>query len=365
MRRGRFLAVVVVTASIGLPWACTCQRAENIEAKERLTKPQTQKDISQAADEKLDVDSLTDAAKMKRVVHMDGAEVAVRLGSYTWKSEGFLSFGRGDEGVRSQEKTTMQQASNGDFAISTVTGDGSEMKLAYVNDVFFLKNGNGKWRVSRDPAGERNTYRTDAFAVWASFYDLVDHALIVERTGASSQNGRNVITYSLKIPDQSDQAKAGGQTVTDGPPAPIEVPDAGFQRAPEDEDVKRKRVAERVSMWAKRAKPAGGSGRLVVDEASGVIVLVDFEGRLMVGDGKEPAELKVKMHQEINGIGKDPVVKAPEDAIDEIVRKKMVVEPRTILEDAKVVPPLPRDAGPGGGGRGSKKPAAGDLPDDE
>ncbi len=356
---------VVVGISITGPFACTCQRAENIEAKERLTKPQPKTDISAAASEKIDVDGLTDAAKMKRVCKMDGAEVAVRLGSYTWKSEGALSFGRAESGVKSSEKTTMLQSSNGDFSLTTVSGDSSEMKLAYVNDVFFLKNGNGKWRVSRDPAGERNQYRTDALAVWPSFYELVDHGLVVERTGASTFGGRSVVGYSLKLPDESAKAREEGATVTDGPPPPIEVPDAGLQAAPEEEDVRRKRIAERVGRWAKRAHPAGGSGKILVDEETGVALLIDFDGRLLVGDGKDPAELKVKLHQEITGIGKDPVVKAPEDAIAEITRKKMVVEPREILEDAKIVAPLPRDAGPGGGGKGSKasKPV-GEIPDD-
>jgi hypothetical protein len=362
--------VVVVVVAVGLQvngGACTCQRAENIEAKERLTKPQPKEDISAKAAEKIDVDDLLNPVTMARVCHMDGAEIAVRLGSFVWASDGALSFGRGDEGVRSAEKTRLVQASSGDFAIDTVTGDGSEMKLAYVNEIFFLKNGNGHWRVSRDPAGERNTYRTDALAVWRSFYDLMKHALVVERTGASTHAGRPVVAYALKIPDQSADARSEGQAVVDGPPAPIEVPDAGLQPAPEDDDVRRKRIAERVSKWGKRAKPAGGAGRMLVDEATGVPVLVEFEGAMLVGDGKEPARLTVKLHQKITDIGKPQDVKAPADAINEISRKKMPVMPRAILEEANVVPPLPRDAGPGGGGSGSKgkQPPAVPVPDDD
>ncbi len=366
--RWSLVAVAAVVVVWPLVPGCTCQRAENIEAKERLTRAQTQADISRAAGEKIDVDGLTDRAKMKRVAHMDGAEIAVRLGSYVWTSDGGLSFGRAEDGVRSAEKTTLLQSENGDFSITTLAGDGSEMKLAYVNDVFFLKNGNGKWRVSRDPAGERNSHRTDALAVWKSFYDLVDHALVVERTGAATHGGRAVVGYSLKLPDESAAAREAGKAVTDGPPPPIEVPDAGLQPAPEEEDVRRKRIAERVGKWASRAKPAGGSGRMLVDEQSGVPLLVEFDGKLLVGDGKDPAQLSVKLRQEIKDIGKDPQVKAPADAINEIVRKKMPVQPRLILEEAGVVAPLPRDAGPGGVGAGSKKPASsagGEIPDAE
>ena len=362
--------VVVVVATVFaalLPTqgSCTCQRAENIEAKERLQKPQPKEDISAKASEKIDVDDLTNPDKMKRVCHMDGAEIAVRLGSFVWSSDGALSFGREDGGVRSAEKTRLVQASSGDFSIDSTTGDGSEMKLAYVNEIFFLKNGNGRWRVSRDPAGERNTYRTDALAVWRSFYDLMRHALVVERTGAATHAGRAVIGYSLKIPDESAQAKQEGQAVVDGPPPPIEVPDAGLQPAPEEDDVRRKRIAERVSKWSKRARPAGGGGRILVDEATGVPLLVEFDGAMLVGDGKEPARLTVKLSQKLTDIGKDLQVKAPEGAINEISRKKMPVMPRVILEEADVVPPLPRDAGPAGSSKGSKKPPPVAVPDDD
>ncbi|MBM4281698.1 MAG: hypothetical protein FJ137_13385 [Deltaproteobacteria bacterium] len=370
MRR-LLLPCLIVVAIAG----CTCQRPENIAAKDRLTKPQTKADVSAKAAEKIDVDGLTDPAKMKRAVHMEGAEVAARLGAYVFSSDGLLTFARAstpDAGVRSAEKSRLVQTGEGAFAIDVTTGDGSEMKLAYVNEVFFLKNGNGKWRVSRDPSGERNLYRDDALAVWGSFYDLVAHALVVERTGATTKAGRNVVGYSLKLPDQGSEAATAGREVNDGAPPMVPAPDAGPDAGMvpgEDDDTRRKRIAERVGKWAKRSKPAGGSGTLFVDEATGVVLAVDFEGALVVGDGADPARLTVKLHQQVTDVGVPQTVTAPQDAIDEIVRKKMPAEPRAILEDAKVVPPLPRDAGPGGGGGagggGSKQPAAGDLPDDD
>jgi hypothetical protein len=235
-----------------------------------------------------------------------------------------------------------------------------------VNEIFFLKNGNGRWRVSRDPSGERNAYRDDALAVWSSFYDLVSHALVVERTGATTVGGRNAVAYALKLTDDAGAAVALGKTVTDGPPPPVpgDGPDAGVLPG-EDDDTRRKRIAERVSKWAQRAKPAGGSGTFVVDEATGVPLAIDFEGALVVGDGNDPARLTVRLHRAITEIGKPQTVNAPPDAIEEIVRKKMPAEPRAILEDAKVVPPLPRDAGPGAGGAGSRAGKPADLPDDD
>jgi hypothetical protein len=384
MRRLFFLSLVVVALH-----GCPCQRPENVAAKERLTKPQTKTDIPEQATEVLDVDGLVDADKMKRVVHMKGPEVQARLGSFVLQSDGTLTFSRlstPDAGVHASEKARLVQAAEGDFSLDVTTGDGSERKLAYVNDVFFLKNGNGKWRVSRDPSGERHLYRDDSLAVWGSFYDLIAHVLVVERTGATTKNGRNVVGYSLKLPDQSAEAVAAGKEVKDAAPtmgqaaqadagpttasAPAAgtaadlAADAGTAVA-EGDDARRTRIAERVSKWAKRSRPAGGSGTLFVDEAKGVILAVDFEGALVVGDGPDPARLTVAIHQQITEVGAPQVVHSPQDAIDEIVRKKMPAEPRQILEDAKVVAPLPRDAGPDKDSTSGKKPAAGDLPDDD
>lgn len=370
MRRwlSRLLLPCLLVVAVG---DCTCQRAENVAAKERLTKPQPKEDVSAKAAEKIDVDALTDPEKMRRVVHMDGPEVAARLRSYVFTGDGALTFGRAstpDQGVRSAEKARLVQSDDGAFSIDETTGDGSEMKLAYVNEVFFLKNGNGKWRVSRDPSGERHLYRDDALQVWGSFYDLVAHALVVERTGASSFGGRNVVGYALKIPDDSAAAVALGKAVTDAPPPPVpgDGPDAGVLPG-ETDDARRKRIAERVSKWAARAKPAGGSGKMLVDEATGVPLLVEFEGALVVGDGADPARLTVRIQQKIDEIGRSQTVTAPADAIEEIVRKKLPGEPRKVLEDAQVVPPLPRDAGPGDGAAGSKASgrATGDLPEDD
>ena len=51
------------------------------------------------------------------------------------------------------------QSDSGDFSIDVVTGDGSEQKLAYLNEIFFLKNNNGQWRAPRQPACASNAHK--------------------------------------------------------------------------------------------------------------------------------------------------------------------------------------------------------------
>ncbi|HEY4223664.1 MAG TPA: hypothetical protein VGO62_20045 [Myxococcota bacterium] len=362
-KRWPLLALLAAVAASGA--VCTCQRAENIEAKKRLSKPAPPDPHVKAADDKIDVDKLTDPVVMERVVRMDGSEIAARLKSFSFASTGELTFSRGDDGsigkVRSFEKTKLVQDPRGNFAVDVTTGDQSEMKLAYVNDVFYLKNNNGKWRIDRDPQGERNQYRSDALGVWKGFYDLVGHALIVEKVGASKHDGREVMRYKLSLPDQSASAKAAGASV---PQLPV-GPDGG--PADETAPAHLKRMKDRMGKWRERSKPAGGFGELWVDMDAGVITYVKFTGAMVVADGPDPSRLEVKIDASTTEVGKDENIPVPKDAIEEIVRKKMPVQPRALLEEENIVPPLPRDAGPGGNA-GIRKPPpkpAGDLPDDD
>ena len=320
-------------------------------------KPSVVDRVATAASEKIDVDALAEPAQLKRVVRMDGAEVSARLKSFAFSTQAELSFSREGSAMRSSERTRIVHGDR-DFSVETVTGDGSELKLAYVNDILFLKNNNGQWRVSRDPTGERNQYLDNGMGIWGAFYDLVGAGLVVQRTGATTHAGRAAIGYALQLPDKSGEALAEGKNL---PVPPQEVPDAGF--TPEQQAEKKKLFADRMARWRSRAKPAGGSGKLLVDEATGVMLVVAFEGDVVVGDGPEPARLHVKIDQKITDVGRAQEIPVPKDAIEDVVRHKMPVDTRSILEEGGVVAPLPRDAGPGDSGRAGAR--RGEIPDDE
>jgi hypothetical protein len=362
------LAGFLGLAAIATPSSCTCQREENIEAKARLSKPAPPDPHVTAADDKIDAADLGNPETMKRVMRMEGQEIAARLKSFSMTSNASLSFGRGAAEaagkVRSSEKTRMVQGlpqpdgASGDFAVEVLTGDGSEMRLAYVNDIFFLKNQNGRWRMSRDPQGERNAYRSESLAVWRSFYDLVAHALVVERSGGGTHAGRSVVKYRLALADTSAEARAAGAGL---PPPPV-GPDGG---PPEESNEQRlTRVRERMSAWRERARPAGGRGELWVDEATGVVLQVKFTGAMVVGDGPDPARLDVTIDQTFSEIGKDHKVPMPKEAIEEVTRKKMPVRPRELLEEDHIVEPI-ADAGPAGVRAKKKPPPKPEVPDSD
>lgn len=361
--------LVAALAALPLLSSCTCQRQENVDAKKRMSMPAPPDPRVKAADEAIDVDALTDPKVLDRAMRMEGGEIAARLKSFAYAGEGSLSFGRGDQpGLRSGETTRVVQGlahddgSDGDFAVEVTTADGSEQRLAYVNDIFFLKNNNGKWRMSRDPDGERHAYRSDALAVWKGFYDLFKHALKVEKLGVGRHDGREVVKYRLLVADLGAEARALGAKE---PPLPV-GPDGG--PAEEPTEVARKRMRDRMAKWRERARPAGGAGEVWVDVDTAVPSYVRFDGKLVVGDAPDPAQLAVKLEHRYSEIGKNHQVAMPKDAIEEVTRKKMPVRVREILEESGAVDPLPKDAGPGGGkspgGGGNKGGKPGELPDD-
>jgi hypothetical protein len=348
-------ALVVAVLVAAAPSSCTCQRAENVAAKERLSQPPPPDPTEKLAAEKIDPGALSTPEVMKRVSRMDAAEMQKRLGSFVYESKGDLSFLRSDAKVRSAETTRIVQSSSGDFAISVKTGDSSTQDLAFVNGVLFLKNNNGAWRLSRDPTGERNEHRRDSAGVWRSFYDLFGHALTVAPAGTGTHAGRPVVKYTMTLPDESALAKAEGATE----PARVLGPDAGPVDATSLDE--KKRIADRTSKWRKRAKPAGGGGEIWVDEATAVPLVVKFKGAMAVGDGPDPARLNVDLDVVVQDVGKDLQVQAPKDAVEDIVRKKYPVNPRAILEENGIVKPLP-DAGPN---KKKKKPAVEAAPPEE
>jgi hypothetical protein len=328
--------------------ACNCQRPENIAAKERLMAPPPPDPIKRQGAESLNAEGLeTPGTERDRVMRMSAREAGLRLGAFRLSTEGELEFSREDIKVKSAEKVKIALGPEGHFSIHVVTGDEGEQRVAYINDILFLKNNNGRWRASRDPAGEREELLDDSGGIWRSFYDLFSHTLVLKQKGSTRFAGRRAIEYSMTLPDEREEAEALGakepvsevQRRADG--GVIEV----------DPQVEKERMRDRLSSWRKKARPAGGRGELRVDAETGVILYVQFKGRLAVGDGPQPGMLRVSLKHSVSDVGADIEVEAPKDAIEEFVRKKWPTDPRTPLEKAGLVPPLPKE---------EDKPAAGE-----
>ncbi len=363
-RRAPLLFAVVVALT---PLAVTgCKSEENEAAKERLSKPEPPDPLIGRSQEVIPSGELADDRAVRdRVNRMTFAEVARRLGSLKLVTQGDLSFERSDLKVKSGEDVSIVQSETGDFSVSTTTSDGSTQELVFANGVLFLKNNNGKWRASRDPVGERNELREDGAGIWRSFYDLFAHALTLEARGTTTHKGRTAVRYALHVPNEEAAARslasaAKGPPRVEGDEDDGGVPDAGPVVSEREMQAW---VSERVRTWRKKAKPGGGEGELLVDQETGALLKVSFDGRLVVGDQQPPAVLRVKLRHEVSAVGKQHEIVVPKDAIEEVVRKKWPVKPRAFLEQEGLVAPLPKEgaegAAPSGGGA---EPEAADAP---
>lgn len=318
-----------------------CSDKKNAEAKKRLLTPETKNPLDAKADEKLDASAVgSDDTMRRRVNRMAFGEVKRRLNSLSLHSEAVLSFERGTLKIKSSEVVDLKQAKEGDFSLTLVTGDENRQEVASVNDVFFLKNNNGRWRISRDPSGERERLREDSAGVWRSFYDLFNHALVFQKEGSTSYEGRSVVRYRMNVKNLSEQAKElGAQEPQPDPTPPAEV-DGGAPKV--DPKVENKKLMGRMEAWRKNARAAGGRGEMLVDEKTGVILKLDFTGKMVVGDGPTPAELNVRIKVETKDIGKALIVSPPKNAVAEITREKFPVAPRAPFEKKGVVAPAPK-----------------------
>ncbi len=343
-RMSAFRVVAGLSVLALVPFSsCSCQRKENIEAKERLSKPAEASPLDKMSRETLKPGDLaTDEDMRHRINRMRFGEMQRRLGSMKYHSSGRLSFARAPLNVDSRETTDILYSDRGDFSVTTTTADGSRQELAYVNEIFFLKNKNGKWRTSRDPTGERIAYLEDAAGIWRSFYKLFRHTLELTPRGEQAYQGRNAYVYTLSVPDESKKARAEGAKV----PAPKARPLAdggvlGNEPIPEETAEERDTRMDRLRKWRDRAHPAGGKGELWVDGETGVPLKVQFTGDLAVGDGPEPSVLHVELTTALSEIGKPHAVEPPQEAVDEITRKKWPTKPRKFLEEKGLVAPLP------------------------
>ena len=281
--------LVAVATLAAVPGTTGCGDKKNAAAKERLMTPEKKNPLDEKAAETLDANAVgTDDTTRRRINRMPFGEVKRRLGSLKLHSEGVLSFDRAELKLKSSEVVDLVQAREGDFSLTLVTGDESRQEVAFVNGIFFLKNNNGKWRISRDPSGEREQLREDSAGVWTSFYDLFNHALVFEKEGNERYAGRSVVRYRLNVKNLSSEAVALGKDAPQRDPAPPPEVDGG--PAPVDPKLENKKMMGRMASWRKNARAAGGKGSMLVDAEKGVILKLDFTGKMLVGDGPHSRE---------------------------------------------------------------------------
>jgi hypothetical protein len=335
-------ALVVGSALLAI---AGCSKNDS-EAKDRLFSPAPPDPMIAQAKEEIPVFELaTNDAAWTRVNRMPYDEMRRRLGSLVYTSEGTLDFSRQKLQLRSTERVKITQPMGDDFSIALSTGDGSTQDIVFANDVLFLKNNNGNWRASRDPKGERIDLVDDSAGVWRSFFDLFAHALVIEKkAGLITREGREAVVYALTVKDESAKAAAKGK---DQGALPEEIPFAADEEsvdggAPVSGKLSQKEVSDRIARWRENAHPAGGTGEVVVDTKTGVVLAVRFKGALAVGDAPTTGRLDVEVTVGVSEIGADLQVTAPKDAIEEITRKKWPTDPRADLEKKGIVPPLPK-----------------------
>jgi len=305
---GVALAMALAVAMLG-DAGCVRDRAKR-EARQRVFAPPPPDPVVTRAKEKIEVGGLASQPPVRdRLVHMSFAEIAQRLGSFAFEAEGRISFARGTMTRQSVERSTLEQAANGDFRLDLLMEGGDEQHLVFCNGVLYVRHNYGVWRASRDPTDERLRWREQAYRIWPSFYDLFGDQIRFVEGAPTSADGRPAVRFTIAVAASTAPVEPMGKAPTEG---------AGLERA----------LAQRMVEWRRHTVAESGGGSLLLDEQQAAPLEVDFGGTLrVVDDEQSPAQLEVAVKAKLTKIGGIANIEPPADYVQEYAHRKIVTNP--------------------------------------
>jgi hypothetical protein len=318
-----------------------CQNPENRAAKERVFSPPPPDPVLAQAKAPVDLGRLVaDADYRLKTLSMVYPEVRARAGGGVFTVHEVMELSRGMGSMAVNEEGHIRFNTRGDMDVELKTGTSDSMQVIYANEVLYLRNRNGAWRTSRDPADERYTWADNTYAGIRTTFEMFNGSLSLKSKGQETVDGRK--GTALEVSFKGTPKDPG---VLGGPP------DAGLlpgTRLPDGGALLVSAMDRRRAM--QNGEPQSISGVIVMDDALGIPLKVDLEG-VMKLPGKRTTEVStmtIKLQTSLTGVGKDHEIAAPGAAVEEIVRKRVPVNPLEFW-----------DGGPGGAVAAGKAAKAG------
>lgn len=314
-----FLLLLLLGLVPALLGGCARDKAKKA-ARARVFAPPPKDPILLAAEQKIALNTFaSDLATQDRVNNMPVAELFTRLHAADFSGHYKLSMQR-DELLKKQElQSSVNQDDDGNFKVAVEIEGGDRQHMVYADKVLYLRHNYGHWRASRDPTEERNRWREQAYRIWSSFYRLFAKHLSFSQGTPVSYQGRPALRFEMSVKAQQEMP----------PPMPKELTrdiseDAGLARW--------RALAERAETWRSYTVTDSGGGTLVIDTETACPLKVEFSGQLRVEDVVDhPALLKVELNTSLSKIGKNDLVKAPEDFVEEYSRRKTITDPLSFM----------------------------------
>ena len=227
----------------------------------------------------IDLDKLAEKnEEIDKVNRMSIDEVAVRLGAFRFWSQSKVSMSRGKRQMRLTETSRIWQQSKGNFRVLRKNRKGEGVEMFWINQLLFVKNRYGQFRVRRSFRNEHLKQRRQAYKMWRTLYELFKPNIEIRHLGGGVLKGREVLQFGISLkaipssPVKQVKTKVQDKKVSLGK---LKLP-----------------IALRKA-WHHKRRPQKASGKIVVDRKVGVIISCEFEGRIDIPiKKKESAEKK-------------------------------------------------------------------------
>ncbi|MBI5494800.1 MAG: hypothetical protein HY904_07205 [Deltaproteobacteria bacterium] len=332
-------------ALAGLLATMACQNAEDRAAKERVFSPPPPDPFIQKAKEKLEAARIaTDDAVRLRAFSQLFPEVAARARAGRFDVQGSMALGRGAQTVTVNETGHIRFNTHGDMDVELRTGPTEATQLIFCNDVIYLRNRAGSWRASRDPTDERHYWADNAYSSLRSITEMFNPAMSLAVKGKDQVDGRTGTLLEVTFKGAPRDPGLLAAAADGGPPPGTRLPDGGvLHQAAQD----RRRAM-------KGGEPQSITGTVVWDDEAGVPLKVELEA-VMKLPGRRTTDanfMTLKTSSTLTHVGKDEDIEPPKEAVEEIVRRRVPVNPLEFLDA-------------GAGGKGKKAPVVATPPPEE
>lgn len=248
-------------------------------------------------------------ASLDRLCNMTVEEKIQRLKSFTYtENSDYKALRADDEAVVHRIKTKAEINSLLEFSLESQNNTDHEKSLILFKENLFLKNNQGQWRKSHDPAGTAVMVLEDSLGGIRSLCPLIMQTAVLKPAEEAQYAGISTERFSFQLQNK---------TLTSSSPD---------------------------MLWLSKAMFHSGQGVLDVDKKSGVLIHVQLDAVLKVLDQDKPATIQIIFDAGIQNIGKTQSISPPTQSIDDLVRTKYLVDFRKSFESKGLIPPLPIDS---------------------
>lgn len=308
-----------ITVMLVTGWVC-CGCLDETEAHlEQFLAPDA--GPREAALEPIDAFEMpADPAIADRIHMMTYAEVARRLGAHRYEAHTRFTFD--GPGVRAglREDDLIVLARNGDFRVKVENDGGQGYELIVSDGAMYARNRHGPFHPRPTHRAQHLTWRDAAHGAWAAVYRLYRGRLRFTKQKLMRHHGRDALRFSVSLSNQQPRLA--------GTPAPPEVPDGIDEYVYPIEPTPSAR-----DRWRDQARPRKASGTVLVDADVGVVLEVDFEGRLVLpapdGTG-DTIVLDVSLDTRTDGFGNPPSIPPPPEESVQPVPERIQVDTHPI-----------------------------------